>query len=261
MLLSGILIFLAGCDESQIANCLEEETCSYEIKVKKVKGEIPLSPRDPFWQNEGKGNPVIIELGPQLITNPQWPDPFVKQIQIRAVGNDSDIAFLLSWKDNSKNEDFSFGVDYTDQVALMFPLNIKGEFPPITMGSDGEVVNIWQWKAAWQKALEKEKVSGTSVQEHSVAGSPFQKRTTPVDDLNAEGFSTLTRQDEQDVNGLGFWANDQWQVVFKRSWKNKDNADVQFGAYQPMAIAAWNGGNRETNGQKGISPWILLKRP
>ena len=27
---------------------------------------------------------------------------------------------------------------------------------------------------------------------------------------------------------------------------------------KPMAVALWNGGNRETNGQKGLAGWILL---
>ena len=33
----------------------------------------------------------------------------------------------------------------------MFPVNPSGEEPPFTMGGDGERVNIWQWKATWDK--------------------------------------------------------------------------------------------------------------
>ena len=35
--------------------------------------------------------------------------------------------------------------------------------------------------------------------------------------------------------------------------------DAQFTGSTPMAVAVWNGGNRETNGQKGLSDWIFLK--
>ena len=40
---------------------------------------------------------------------------------------------------------------YKDQAAIMFPVNQSGEEPPFTMGGDGERVNIWQWKATWDK--------------------------------------------------------------------------------------------------------------
>jgi DMSO reductase family type II enzyme heme b subunit len=77
--------------------------------------------------------------------------------------------------------------------------------------------------------------------------------------LNAEGFSTLTRQDEQNVSGKGLRTDKGWQVVFKRKLTNADEHDVQFTGSTPMAVAIWNGGNRETNGQKGLAGWILLQ--
>jgi len=80
-----------------------------------------------------------------------------------------------------------------------------------------------------------------------------------VEDLNAEGFSTLTTQDEQNVSGKGLWKNKTWKVVYKRSLTSPDNGDVQFKHSVPMAVAIWNGGNRERNGQKGIAGWLLLR--
>ncbi len=81
----------------------------------------------------------------------------------------------------------------------------------------------------------------------------------PVDDLNAEGFSTLTLQEHQSVMGHGMRSATGWQVVFKRPLTNSDDQDSQFKGSTPMGIAVWNGSNRETNGQKGIAGWILLK--
>ncbi len=82
---------------------------------------------------------------------------------------------------------------------------------------------------------------------------------SPVEELNAEGFSTLTHQDEQNVSGRGMLTDLGWQVVFKRNLSNQDEHDVQFDGSTPIAVAVWNGGNRETNGQKGLAGWILLK--
>ena len=42
-------------------------------------------------------------------------------------------------------------------------------------------------------------------------------RVSAVEDLNAEGFSTLTTQANQDVDGEGNWRNNRWSVVFKRN--------------------------------------------
>ena len=85
-------------------------------------------------------------------------------------------------------------------------------------------------------------------------------RVSPVEDLNAEGFSTLTTQAHQDVKGSGNWSNNRWSVVFKRSLTNGDANDTQFKTGKtPMAIAVWNGQNKERNGQKGVTQWNELQ--
>jgi hypothetical protein len=48
-------------------------------------------------------------------------------------------------------------------------------------------------------------------------------------------------------------------LIFKRDLVNGDSNDVQFGQSALMAVAVWNGSNRELNGQKGIAGWMLLK--
>jgi len=84
-------------------------------------------------------------------------------------------------------------------------------------------------------------------------------RVSAVEDLNAEGFSTLTTQAQQDVAGEGNWRNNRWSVVFKRALKTGDSNDTQFnGGKTPMAIAIWNGGNKERNGQKAVTQWNTL---
>ena len=58
--------------------------------------------------------------------------------------------------------------------------------------------------------------------------SDASMRVSAVEDLNAEGFSTLTTQAQQDVDGDGNWRNNRWAVVFKRSLKTGDANDSQF---------------------------------
>jgi DMSO reductase family type II enzyme heme b subunit len=297
----------------------------------KVTGEIPIDPNDPFWSEYGvtKGKHVTIDLEPQMITNPMWPNPSTKWVMVKAANNGKEIAVRLEYIDPTRNDVMLQAQHFRDQAAIMFPVNQAGEEPPFTMGGEGERVNIWQWKATWDREgagsgtymldmedqyqnmafgsgsyymyepgskLSKKEFKmgepGTKEDLRSSAGAQdISKRSTfldfgkgksegaynpgrytgnilsdssmrrsPVEDLNAEGFSTLTTQAHQDVDGKGNWNNNRWTVVFKRSLTTQDENDTQFkGAKTPMAIAIWNGNNKERNGQKAVTQWQELK--
>jgi len=274
-------------------------------------------------------------MDPQMITNPMWPNPQTKYVFVKAATNGKEIAINLEWTDPTRNDIMVTSQQYKDQAAIMFPVNQSGEEPPFTMGGAGERVNIWQWKATWDKEgagsagnssmqdLEdqydymvmgsgsyymyepdgklqmksefssrtgskdrrgKGGVSTGGVQSISKRGSMVDygmgknegvfnpgrathnilsdntMRRSPVEDLNAEGFSTLTTQAHQDVDGKGNWSNNRWSIVFKRTLKTSDKNDTQFsGGKTPMAIAIWNGGNKERNGQKAVTQWQNLQ--
>lgn len=220
--------------------------------MKTIDGELPLKADDNFWVGENAPPRALIDLGPQMIATPQWPDPSIKKVNIRAAKNDKTIALRLEWEDATVDNQYGPSALYTDQAAVMFPMDISGEPPAITMGNEGDPVNIWLWKAVWQR--------GASGSEKSAKGAAGRRQSHwPIDDLNAEGFSTLTIQDHQDVRGQGLRTGKGWAVVFKRRLKTKDSRDVQLKNSAPMAVAIWNGSNRETNGQKGLAGWILLK--
>lgn len=325
ILLAFIVAFLGGMVVS--ANAVT-------IQAVKVSGNIPVDPTNPFWSpryGPNAGNHVVITMDPQMITNPMWPNPSVKWVIVNAATNGKEIAVRLMWTDATRNDIFITNQQYKDQAAIMFPLNQSGEEPPFTMGGDGERVNIWQWKATWDKEnagkadntamldmedffpfmvmgsgsyymyepdgkldmnMSDSNVPGTKENKRKSQGAvDITKRATYVDrgmgknegvfnpgrvtgnilsdntlrrssieDLNAEGFSTLTTQAHQDVDGKGNWANDRWAVVFKRALTTKDANDTQFkGGSTPMAIAIWDGTNKERNGQKAVTQFHTLK--
>jgi len=250
-LIAGLFFSIAavwgcGASDTKYSKCVEAGDCTSQLNVKKFSGDIPLSPDSKFWNSPQGPGKTAVDLGPQLITNPQWPNPFVKKVFISVARTKTQIAVRLEWEDDSVNNGIGQSRLYTDQAAIMFPLNSNKEVPPITMGGEGFPVNIWQWKAGRQVTAD-------------AAARDSESPISPVEDLNAEGFSTLTRQDEQTVSGKGLRTNKGWQVVFKRNLANQDEHDVQFMGSTPMAVAIWNGGNRETNGQKGLAGWILLQ--
>jgi len=288
------------------------------IEAVRVHGEIPINPSDVFWSNYGptKGKHSVIDLQPQMITNPMWPAPATKWVSVKAASNGKEIAIRLEWFDPTRNDIMVQNQQYKDQAALMFPVDPSGLIPPFTMGGEGERVNIWQWKATWNKEgaghagnemmqdLEDQynymAMGSGSYYIYEPSGklvlSPKQQpkvserhthidpgmgknegvfnpgratgnimsdntlRRSPVEDLNAEGFSTLTTQSHQDVDGSGNWSNNRWMVVFKRALKTKDPNDTQFlGDQIPIAFAIWNGNNKERNGQKALSIFQTLK--
>jgi DMSO reductase family type II enzyme heme b subunit len=240
-----------------VADCENDGNCKTVISVPASPEKLSAEPYDAFWTNANSPKKYTVELGPQLITNPQWPNPSIKTVSLSVARSAGEIAVRVEWEDPTKDEEFGYGTRYTDQIALMFPIHPRAEFPIITMGEESHPVNIWQWKAAWER--DKNVGSGIAAESASAEPQPAKgKRLSPVQDLNAEGYSTLTNQEHQDVSGKGVWANNRWSVVFKRPLVTADANDVQFKQSLPMAIAVWDGGNRETNGQKGISTWILL---
>ncbi|MDP7557235.1 MAG: ethylbenzene dehydrogenase-related protein [Nitrospinaceae bacterium] len=255
-LLLACVLFLSGCGSAGMEYCIESGECELSVDVAKITGEIPIDPTDSFWKDASRIHPQVVELGPQMMTNPKWPDPSIKSVKITGVRNGSEIGLLLEWSDPSMENEIEVSATHTDQAALMFPLHAEKELPVITMGSEDEIVNIWQWRAIWEPALSTQSGSRGNNRRASV---PAKERRSPVEDLTAAGFSTLTTQDEQDVMGFGVWQDKIWRVVFKRSLVNSDTADVQLKSSTAMAIAVWNGANRERNGQKGISNWILLR--
>lgn len=242
---AGFLITLSACGDAPVfTNCDGEGICSNTIEVVRYSGDLPLSPRSGFWKADQGPKKVTVELGPQLITNPQWPNPSVKEVTVSAARNEKELAIHIEWDDETLDAGKGQTRMYTDQAAVLFPLSRKKDLPPITMGGEGETVNIWIWKASLDAA---------------VRGAAPEGAPSPVGDLNAEGFSTLTRQTKQDVSGEGFHDGKRWHIVLKRSLVDDQEEDAQFTGSTPMAVAVWNGGNRETNGQKGLSDWIFLK--
>ena len=240
------VLFLSACS-ANVENCLQDKSCGPAIQVVSHDGNLPVDPDDPFWDAEPVA--VKVELGPQMITNPKWPNPSTREVTVRAVKNSNSMAIMLEWDDQTRSSNFDHSALYVDRAAVMFPVTAEKEAPSITMGEAGKPVNIWQWKAI-----------GGERGQPGVRDNPNTKLAYQmIEDLNAEGYSTLTDQNQQDVKGGAVWKDNKWRLVFNRSLTNDNSNDIQFKQSTLMAIAIWNGSNKELNGQKGIAGWLLLK--
>jgi len=83
-----------------------------------------------------------------------------------------------------------------------------------------------------------------------------------VEELNAEGFGTITPQppDKQNVEGYGEWKDGVWTVVFLRDMLKTGKWDTAFIRKDPtmIALAVWDGIKEDRNGRKVITVWQRL---
>ena len=91
-------------------------------------------------------------------------------------------------------------------------------------------------------------------------GNPIAAGEKPsaVEDLIATGFGTLESQEQVNTTGWGNWDGEKWSVVIARPLITSDEQDTQFktGAETPVALAVWNGEERDVNGKKSVSAWV-----
>ena len=258
---------------------------SLTLIATRVDGDLPLTdPASALWQ---KSTAIDVPLSAQTVTIPSLNNTNVKSIKARALRNDQQLAILVEWSDSTQNNSMVRVQDFRDAVAVQFPLTESQPF--ICMGIAGTNVNIWHWKADWQADIAARKDMETAYPNMNVDYYPFansaapaptdyadpnyvpafqtgnsfaQVHTTPVENLIAGGFGTLTSlpPDDQPVQGYGTYANGQWRVIFARDLKTAlpDNAQFESGKFYPLAFAAWDGANGERNGQKSVSQWVSL---
>lgn len=231
------------------------------IIAKKVNQELPL---DTNAMVRALARTVDIPLASQVMARPRNYDASVKEVKVKALHNGKEIAFFLEWKDPTKDSAFEVVHTFSDAVALQFPVEKTGTKPHFGMGHEEGTVNIWNWKAVFQDGADKKKIYAM-VDEFLAgreAGNPISIQKTPVQNLIAGGFGSLTAMEEkaQTVSGIGKWEAGVWKVVFKRSIKGTEKYEAQLeeGGLTPIAFAVWDGGKAERGARKAISTWYYV---
>jgi hypothetical protein len=222
-----------------------------------IRGDLPNAADDIAWQQV---SPITIPLSGQVITRPVWPEPTVRALTVRSIHNGTEIAFLLEWQDNTKNDRLTPGT-FRDGVAIGLPLGDAPAF--FCMGQLDHYINIWHWKADWQTDIDRRAARTSEKKEGGVRTfEVIPRRVSSVEDLIGGGFSTLTTKDKQGrVQGQAVWKDGVWHVVMRRplvSEEQENEATLVPGRMQTVSFAVWNGENKERNGQKAVAPWFQL---
>ena len=260
-----------------------------QLVAGQVQADLPVQdPDSELWQEV---TAVEIPLSAQNVAKPFQLEPKVKSVRAKALANASQLAVLVEWADETENSSTLAVQDFRDALALQYPL-AEGQ-PFFCMGQQGGNVNIWHWKADWQADILARQEMEDRYPNMFVDDYPFASAkdgqiasaedytdqnylpalaadnlfaslqiSTPVEDLIAGGFGSLTSQplEGQNVQGFGEWDTGRWRVIFSRDLQSPDGDDVSFlpGKTYSIAFAAWDGANGERNGQKATSQWVNL---
>lgn len=240
------------------------------IHAVKAQGKIPSDPNDAMW---GTAKPQAVAL---MAT---WQRPVAPPaVTVRVLYTDSEIGFLLEWQDPTVDGAVVLQSSFSDAAALMFPLTVKeGHF---AMGSKDQPVNIWQWRfsrqAEWADFGDMKKFhTEMAVDTYPLKSEEATYLTgkgagntlsvslpaSPVEDLNAIGFGTLTSQPpvEQNVKGQGVWQDGNWKVVLTRVRAgNPMDADLKGTKETKVAFAVWDGSSGDRDGKKSVTNWQPL---
>jgi DMSO reductase family type II enzyme heme b subunit len=191
-----------------------------------------LDPKSTIWNVASEES---IELFPTPVGMAAAQSPYmamsadhgkIRSLQTSALHNGETLALRLTWRSPEPNE-----IDdldrFSDAVGVMFPISEVAE--PLTMGSAGNPVNAWYYRAG--------------------ESEPF--------DVIAEGFGTHLRRRRCDGSRLearAVYDFGRWTVTFQRPLLvGEDYAAFSAGTVTRIAFAAWEGSNGERAGRKSAS--------
>lgn len=246
-----------------------------------VEGELPAEdPGSGTWRQARRS---VIPIAAQQIVQPYLEKEGVTELGVRALASSVEVALLLDWEDDSV-DDLDGIRRYHDAVAVQLPTRAGAEPPPLTMGAPGNPVHILQWRATWQRDIESGGKTGVDqiypevvhdVMPDDVlppdvaqlywvgreAGNPLSTidRATPVEEVAAEGFGTVTHLPNQTARGRGVHEGGRWRVVMALpSARAGVGEALAPGTTWPIAFAVWLGSDENRGGRKHISTWQTL---
>lgn len=251
------------------------------IVAKYVDGELPATdPRSDAWK---KAEPTLVPLVAQQIAQPYLEQAGVNELDARALHNGVEVALLLEW-DDEEVDDLDGIRRYHDAVAVQLPVTSGNTPPALTMGAPGVPVHILQWRATWQRDIDSG--GNTGVDQiypevvHDVmpddilppevaqlywvgreAGNPLSQnvRSSPVEEVVAEGFGSVTHLPNQSARGHGSHEAGRWRVVVAvPSARAGVGEALAPGSSWPVSFAVWLGSEENRGARKQIGDWQTL---
>lgn len=266
----AVVLCLAVAALLQVLDANPAVSQSTSLTAMRTDRAPSLDPGDSVWK---RAPAVEVPLSAQSVTYP-FGGGSVAMVRAQAMHDDDTLFVRVSWDDSTADIRTSRVEDFADAVAVQFPAVASSSAPAICMGQADNGVNIWQWRADRQGelpgAVEDLNANGYVDLYPSTDDLFFTAREagnvvaqdgkTPVEDLVAGGFGTLSPAADQSVLGQGHWGSGKWAVVFSRPFVSDDDGRPTFdvGSVTDVAVAAWDGDHDDRNGQKAVSQFLRL---
>lgn len=254
-----------------------------EIRAIQV-ASLPADSAAGAWR---EAPPVNVNLTPLW-----WRDDAVPNVQVQALHDGNSLVLRLEWADPVANLHASGTELFKDAAAM--ELFGSPNAPFLGMGSLTEPIDLWMWDAdRGSTGGELEAVHPRMVvdiypfNEKVVETAEFARpgtKTSAQPDISlpaqavgnqivrsiphptggsalagaGPGSTTFRFPKSQLVTATGRWSQGRWTVLLRRSLKvarPEDGLSLAPGQRVSIALAIWEGSQRDRNGQKQISIW------
>ena len=200
------------------------------VTVTAMTEAIPDDPNADLWKKIAPNN---IPLMGQVIVDPRNFNPVIDLVSVRAVYNDKEIAFHLTWDDPTESKGDGKAT-FPDAISLQFPPQITAgtERPYFLMGDGSDAVYLLRWE------------QGKGVME-----------------ISASGPTKLAPIKGGEANGKVVYANGQYRLVMKRplAAQGTDRPTFRPALFTPIAFQAWDGGAGETGTKMSLTSWYYSR--
>jgi hypothetical protein len=243
------------------------------------EGAIPLDPADRAWSRVGTW---AVPLQIQNLVPQHASELAVPEVRVRALHNREQIGFWVEWDDDEEDV-LDAMAHFRDAVAVQLPVD-PSTSPAVTMGAGAAPVHILQWRASWQVDVDKgrqgvhaafpnlfhdappEALMGEEAARvfypALAVGNPMAKRdrTSPVEDLVAVGFGSVTENDVQTATGRGVFGDRRWRVTLVTPLAGGEGKTALTpGTTTQVAFAVWDGSHGNRGSRKQWSNWTELE--
>ncbi|QGN08275.1 DMSO reductase [Halorhabdus sp. CBA1104] len=224
-LLAGLLVASAA-----LVPLIADARPAREIPVENVDGSL-ADPGADGWSDVPAAT-IPLASAPSGVPNAD--DTSVRAVEVEAATTDDTLFVRLRWADSSTDRQTSSPRAFADMAAIQFPVNATTQ-PAIAMGSQSNLVNVWQW-------------TGTGTTQELLAGGPGSTTAFEQPQVSVEATRTTIGEDGG------------WSVVFTRALNASVDNRTQLAADADLNVAfgVWNGENSERAGQKAVSEWYYF---
>lgn len=232
-----------------LANFTMVSSATISIKPVRVDdGQLPVTdPNSSLWSS--KAQAVEVPLSAQQMVRPSGGS--TQAVYVRALDDSKTMALMISWHDETMDT-VENDTESSDAVALEWPLAVEASAPFQCMGQLDAPVNIWQWKASQQVAVQNTNSNASPVFNLVSNGICKAADTPGTVPMGRGAYGTVTTPDGTTVKG--------WNVVFSRDYSSGDSGSAQIvaGLATNVAFAVWNGapGLREMKSRKSVASWV-----